>query len=250
MIPFAPLRTQRLDVRQSELVFEDAIYLCKLPVPLIEANTTEMLKRVCTDGGQFSDPLQWTVQERALAMAHYTSSVADDDPDFAIGEHGRLSDYQIDDPDYVADGFDIGEVGGDTWQLHHLLGEHSEAVERLVLSGRLQAERPGWIIGCMAAQLTRNGEPRPTGLKASELEAHIEGVAKVIQRFPERDMARLILLYMANLSRLDHLFSMTLTDEGIAFLPKKGGAAALPPARFPVSAALCRVTRELFGKPD
>src|SRR5262245_7316563 len=106
MITFSKIRTRRLAVTLREMTIGDTIYLCKLPPDLNEAGTTETLKRIVEPdaqprGGQVTDPLFWTVQERALCIAHYLAHTQEDgNPDFAVGD-GKYSDYLLDGADYA-----------------------------------------------------------------------------------------------------------------------------------------------------
>lgn len=257
MISFSPLRTSRLNLVFSELSFQDAIHLCKLPVDLFHAGVTDMISRIAKPGPNpgpkaVDDPLLWTVQERALVMAHYISYVSEAGADFAIGAHGRLSDYQIEDrPDYPAGPVELGQIGGHDWVIHPLQGIHAECIELLVIAGKLPEGFMGWWLGCMAAQLQCDGVGAPSYAEVgrSALEKYIEDAAKLMMAMPERDTHTLIAAFLDALPALDHLFHMGIAEDGLAFLPREGGAG-LPPARFPVAAGLSSATKSLFGNHD
>lgn len=253
MIAFTPLRTRRLSVQLKELSIGDAIYLCALRPDMLEAGTTELLQRIVEHDerprvGQVTDVRLWTVQERLMAVAHYLLHIGGDD--FAIGEDARFSDYLRSGEDFPPVEVAIGAIEGDQWALRPLLGVHSEAIERLILAGEIQAKRQSWRLGAMAAQLVRAGEtiPDPTTVSDSELEDWIKSRVKVLLGYPESVFLQLIAEFERGMPQLDHLFSITFLEDGIAALPQKAGAD-LPSARFPFHTAIAERTTQLFGKP-
>jgi hypothetical protein len=256
MLAITPLRTRRLSVQLQELSIGDIIFLCELRPDMYEAGTTALLQRVVGDdpkprSGQVTDPRLWTVQERALAVAHYIAHTQESDPDFPVGE-GRYSDYLVEGVDFAPDRIELGEVGGDEWSMVPLLGVHADTIERLVLDGRLKQARHGWWLGAMAAQLVRKGESLPDAatISEAELEEIIAGRAEVFRAFPESDFMRLLMLFIDGNERLTHIFRLDFTDDGIAFAPVKAKEAGLPPARFPFDSAISDAAKAVFGKPE
>lgn len=254
MIVFTPIRTRRLSVQLDEMTAESALYLCKLREDFNEAGTTQLLKRIVMEDpqpriGQVTDVRYWTVQERALAVAHYLAHTNDGEPDFAIG-NARYSDYILEGQDFCPESMPVGEVEGDNWSIRPLLGIHAEAIERMVAAGKLEAARHGWWVGAMAAQLFRDGEqPDQTGIAESQVEELIEERAKVFMGFPDSAFIKLLSLYLDAVAKQDHIFRLGFTDEGIVFMPvrKEAKEAGVPPARFQFDSALSDGAKAVFG---
>ncbi|PAU79226.1 hypothetical protein [Halomonas salipaludis] len=247
MIHFPTLRTRRLTVRLKELAMIDAIALAAIPPHLNEEATTVFLRAAVDDAQGVSDPDQWTVQERTMAVCHYMASTLDDGPDFSLaGGKARFSDYLTGERDYGADSVDVGEIEGDHWTARHLTGALAGAVERLT------GELPGvdglahWRIGRMAAQLVPNGNAVPA---EGDIDAALLERMRVITRYPESVFARLSAGFDAACQELDHLFLIDADEHGLMALPREDSAAGKPPARFPVGACLTDLARQLGGKP-
>lgn len=255
MINFRPLSTPRLQVTLRELAGDDAIYLCQLPKEEPERGASELIQRIVVPSeaprqGQETDPRLWSVQERALVIAHYLAHVIGGD--FAIGDDAKFSDYLIRDgvgapPDAV----EIGEVSGKRWMLQPLLGWHAESIERIILAGELWSNRAGWLIGAMAAQMYHVEQGPLTCHDAVDavIDKALEERAKAIVKTPESEMMMLVALYEQHCSRMDHTFAMALGDDGVMFLPAQE-VPDLPPARFLFSLAVREDTAAVFGPPS
>ena len=256
MIFFDRLRTQRLSLQLQELSIGQAIDLCEIPHSRYEQGTTALLRAIAKNDaspkvGQVQDCSLWSIQERALAVAHYLAHTSNPGfPDFAIGK-GKFSDYYVDGKDYT-DSVLLGDVAGDKWYLHQMLGIHAESIERLMFSGQLESNRAGWWFGAMACQLRHDGEELPD--YANMLEAHID--SRVLERiakfrgYPERQFLELLSSFLTGLDRLTHFFMVDFSKDGPVFMPaNKTEVPGLPPARFPFSDAIAEGTERLFGKP-
>ncbi|MFI3187759.1 MAG: hypothetical protein QX198_17425 [Methylococcaceae bacterium] len=249
---FPTLRIRRLTLQLKELSIGDAIALANMPEHLSEAECTAFLKAAIesvTSGS--SNPSDWTVQERSLAVAHYLASVLEDGPDFSLGE-GRYSDYLDGSVDMPMDvnHIPIGEIGGDQWEVHHLTGAMTESIERL-LGEVIQIEpRLHWIIGSMAAQLRRVGEEITELTSDGLFDEWLLKRMNILIGFPESDFEQLMAAYLAGQEKLYHLFTLGFNDNGIIIMPKKGGAPGLPGARFPVRSCLSKLSLAMAGKPD
>lgn len=256
MIAFTPVRTHRLQVRLKELGLGDAIYLCHIPSHMNEAGTGELLSKIIDSAdtsrpGLVADPALWTVQERAFCVARYISETNDQDPDFYIGRTARFSDYLLEGADKPPEFFEVGLVHGERWTLYPLLGAHSEAVERLIASERLDPGKHGWWFGCMACQMASESMPRinPADMPDAALDDAIEARVAAIKSLPEREGKALFYAFMQAQPNLDHIFSLGIGDEGIVWLPKpEREGAGLGPATFPFISALDEGTEELFGR--
>lgn len=247
---FPVLRTRRLTVQLKELSIGDAIALANMPEHLGEAECTAFLKfAVASVATGSPNPAEWTVQERALAVAHYLASVMEDGPDFSLGA-GKYSDYM----DGAADislamkQVPLGEIGGDNWEIRHLTGGMAESIERLLGEAGDMPPRLHWIMGGMAAQLVRVGEQMPELASDSLYDEWLLSRIKVFTAFPESDFGQLMAAYNAGRGKLHHLFAFNFYDNGIVILPKAGGAEGLSPARFPVRTCLSRLALDLAGK--
>lgn len=253
MIYFPPLRTRRLTVQLRELSIGDSLALAAMPGHMEEANTTAFLRyAIDTSKIATEDPARWTVQERILAVCHYLAAMAEDGPDFSLGE-SRYSDYLQGEADIQTsvEAVEVGEVGGDVWNVRHLTGAMAESIERMEgeikgFSGRLH-----WLFGAMAAQLVRTGEDVPDAADGEgAFDEFMVSRMMVLRGYPESDFARLMALYFEGREKLHHFFRLEFTDEGIVVMPKGGAAGNLPPARFPVRACLSKFACELVGKSD
>lgn len=247
MIPFAHLRTKRISVTMRELTLSEGIALCRMPGHAHEAVTTAFLRFVASGADKprdsyITDPLLWTVEERIRLVAHYLSHVADDGPDFSIGDQ-RFSSYV----DLVADDFQaevaIGQVGDRPRILRPLLGVHAQLLERVC------ASRGDWLIGAMACRLDDAGMPDPSIELASMDEvaslAWIKGRIDSIKGLPESDFEQ---AYMAYISQPDlrQFFRVDFGDDGMVCLPIDVKETGIPPARFRAHSCISQTTRSLF----
>lgn len=256
MIVFSPLRTRRLTVQLEELTIGQAIALCKIPPSHHEAGIAALLAAVARPGdkllpGEVTDPRLWTVQERAFVVAHYRAHLGDEGPDFRIGETGKLSDYLQPEVDAPPERASLGNIAGDHWHLHPLLGAHAEAIERLVLTERLPAARHGWWVGAMAAQLvSASAEPLDVdSCSPAQLDEQIRQRAEIFLAFPESDFMDLLLAFLGGQDELAHLFRLEFDDDGLVFMPK-AEVPGLPPARFPFADAIGARAWAVFGSTD
>lgn len=251
MLTFSPLRTARLQVELRELPARDAIALCQMPPNLTERGTTELLRRIViepetTRRGQETDHRLWSVQERAMVVSHYLAHMLEGD--FAIGNVARYSDYLLDSLGAPPGPVSLGEVGGQQWSMQPLLGWHAESIERLIQSEELEANYTGWLVGAMAAQVY-TAEQGPLDCFASTdvlIDQALTERAQALTALPESVFMALVRSFNEALPRLDHCFSLTIGDDGIAFQPVKEVPGNVP-ARFLFSSAVREDTAAVFG---
>lgn len=256
MIEIPPLRTKRLTARLRELTIRDAIALAAVPAHLHQESASRFLRAAVAEVKGVTDPADWTVQERTLAICHYMASTLDDGPDFALaGGVSRYSDYLMGGTDYPAERVELGELEGDTWSIRQLTGRLAESIERL--EGELDDITRGahWQAGMMAAQLIPNGDDGE-GLTEGELDAFLLARMQTILGFPESAFTRLLAMYHDGADKLQHLLKLSFDDEGIIVLPadkqgdEQGGELAIPPARFLAGTCITPIARRMAGKPQ
>jgi hypothetical protein len=255
MITFSPLKTRRLNITLHEISAGDAIALCAMRSDMQEASTTALLQGIITPdpaprASQVVNPRAMTVCERAMITAHYIAHVNGESHDFYVGEQGRFSNYIRDGADYPQERVDVCELGGDFWTARPILGADAEAIERLIVGGRLASSgRAVWRVAAMAATMSRRGEsvPNPLEVSDSEFDDWIESRVRVFMGFPERDFINLLMEFIEAQQKLDHLLILHIGTDGLVFLPNEGGAG-LPPARFPYRSAIDERTEDIFGK--
>ena len=246
MIHIPPLRTRRLTVQLKELSIVESITLAAMPIDAEEATCTAFLRRAVASCKGIEDPAQWTVQERMLGVCHYLAAVADDGPDFSLGK-GHYSDYLDGAADMKPGRVDVGEVGGDVWQVQHLTGAAAESIERLAGEVEGVAGRLHWHLGGMAAQMVRAGEAPPDpGEGEGAFDEYLAARMRVMGGFPASDFEALMARYALGRDKLDHLFHVDFSTDGLVALPKKGGGD-LPPARFPSRSCFTRMALEMVG---
>jgi hypothetical protein len=251
---FPEIRTRRLVVQLQEISIQDALALAGMPEHNEHATATAFLRAAVKTVRGIEDPAHWTVQERTLAITQYLAAVAEDGPDFAVGEAGHYSDYLDGAADIQSDAalLELGAVGGDVWHIQHLTGAMAEAIERL--AGELEhgndAVKRGfthWALGGMAAQLVCEGkEAKQPG--ESDYDEWLLRQMRILLTYPESAFSELYLLYFAGRQKLRHLFNIEFSDDGIVVMPKQEAAEELPPARFPAHTCTTRLARELGGK--
>ena len=254
MIHFPPLRTRRLTVQLRELSIGESIAIAAMPAHLEEASCTAFLRAAVQSVQGIPDPANWTVQERIFAICHYLACTADDGPDFALGE-GHYSDYLDGAADIQTPQIEVGEIGGDTWNVRHLTGCMAESIERLqgeILNalGQPLPSRLHWILGAMAAQMVRTGENLPDAMTEGAFDEWLVARMRVMAAFPESDFAALRALFTVGCEKLYHLFHIEFSADGIVAMPKEAAADSLPPARFPVYACLAPMAFEFIDRPD
>jgi hypothetical protein len=249
---FPILRTRRLTVQFQELAIGDAISVASMPEHLTEAECTAFLKFAIKEvTSESPDPADWTVQERALGVAHYLASVAEDGPDFSLGQN-KYSDFL----DGTADisvalkQVPIGNVGDEDWEIRHLTGSMAESIERLMGDVEQLSPRLHWVVGAMAAQLVRVAEDEPALDTPALYDQWLLHRMQVLMNIAESDFEQLMGAYNAGREKLHHLFAYSFNEDGIVVLTKEGGAEGGSSARFSVSACLSRLARTMAGKAD
>ena len=252
MITIPPLRNNRMTVELKELTIGQSIELAEMATHLLEASTTKMLRfAIKSVKGVDEDPINWTAQERMLAVSHYIACTSDE-IDFAIG-NGNYSDY-IDYELTVSPALkqvEIGELGGDKWAIQHLTGAMIEAIEFLQDDTGLDAY-VHFLIGTMAAQLVIVGEKTPEFKLEQDRYDWLLKRIETFKNYPESDFESLIVAYQIHKSKLDHFFRIGVDAQGLIALPseKEGGKLGLPPTRFPVATCLSRTARDMARKPE
>ncbi len=257
MIHFSELRMRRMTVQLRELSIKESIEIAAIPSHLDQSSYTSFLRYAVSSTESnvaeldLSDPAKWTVQERMMAVCHYLAFTTGSDLDFEVGD-GKYSDYlNIDQGDSAAfsgEPIEVGDVGGDVWFIKHLTGEMAQSIERL--DGEIQgvSGRLHWILGGMAAQLYMKSDD-----SAAEDQGDIDQMLlqkmNVFSAFSESDFVDLVSLYYAAREKLNHIFVIDFSDNGIVALPREGGDASnLHPARFPSHACVTRFTQSLVGQ--
>lgn len=241
MLLFQPIKTRRVCVRLKELELGQGIALCKLPADRHEMLATEFLRMVAADAqapapGYVTDPRMWTVQERTRMVCHYLAQVADDGPDFAVGD-AKLTDYLDFTQDLQADTVQL-----DGWTFGHLLGYHAELLERSC------ENRGDWLIGAMACQAIPDGSADDlAGMTDTDQLSELQRRIAAIKALPESEFEVLVAAYdHACATGLRHFLDVGFDDQGVLFDAK--GGAGLAPARFRADSCISPVTRGLFGR--
>jgi hypothetical protein len=236
------LRSKRLTVQLKELSIAQSIGLAKMPIHAEQETITAFLT-AALESANLDDVTQWTVAERNMAVCHYLSSVVDDGPDFAVGENGHYTDYLDGEHDIkdINALVEVGDLGGDTWQVRHLTGWAAETIERL--EGALDniAGRLHWMLGAMAAQLVRKDEDCPLLFDEDWLLHRM----KTLAALSESDFITLSFLHQQGVDALYHLFSINFDDDGLLVLPVT--RSDLPPARFRVRSSLTGFAQRMGG---
>lgn len=247
------LRTRRITVQLKELSIGDSIALASMPAHLEQAECGAFLRYVISEvvHGE-KDPGKWTVPERNLVVAHYLAAMLEDGPDFSLSESSKYSDYLDASADIKPNiaPLHISEVGDDKWTINHLTGDMAETIERL--EGEIDGINPQthWRFGAMAAQLVRKGEEIPEISSHGHYDEWLLARMRVFMAFPSTDFEQLMVDFYIGREKLHHLFNYDFgIDGGILIEPKNGGAGDIPPARFPVRAALSELAESMAGKP-
>lgn len=253
MIVFSVLRTKRMVLELKELSISDSIYLCKLPLVQHEFATTKLLERIVGSAsdktGLVSNPLDFTLQERAFIVAHYLAHTGDE-PNFII-DKGHFSDYIFDsasEPKTI----ELGEFNGDFWIFNPITGRHSESIERLILDESLPSGFEGWLFGAMAAALTTKDsqEPDYSELPDDNIDEILLKKAELISSLPESTFHQLLSIFYHGLNQTNHLLKLAISDDGFVFEPVAGEVEGLPPVRFQVNTCISERTVNLFGNND
>lgn len=241
MIHFPEIRARRFTIRLRELTLRQALDLAARPSHLEQANTTAFLRFATVDPE--IDPARWRVGERTLAVAHYLACVMGD-PDYPIGA-GHYSDYLVPEEAEIPEAAELGEAAGDVWRMRHLDGRLAEAIERLedeTLTGRGL-----WLIGSMAAQMFRSGEPDPNAMTDGALDEWLAARVRDFGDLAESDFEALLLAFALGRKTLVHLFRFDVDDSGLVCLPAREDAG-LAPARFSVRANIAAWTQSMAAR--
>lgn len=253
MISFNPLRTKRLSVDLRELTIDAAEALCMMPERLEQAAVTAMLRHVVVQEdrplpGQVTDPQLWTVQERTMVMAHYMAhTTGDGDPNFALGDRAKFSDYLMNGTDFV-DVVSVGEYDGVNVVMRPLLGYEAEAIERLVHSGRVRNNRLSWWVCAMACQMSKADDPPRERVADAEFTEWVLASSERYRQLGESEFLPILYAFLDGTEALNHFFRITYTDNEIAVLPRED--ESLPLARFPLRSALNKGTLNVLGITD
>ncbi|ABO60602.1 hypothetical protein LA345_38945 (plasmid) [Burkholderia vietnamiensis] len=251
MIVFSPLSTRRLDVTLHELGIGDEIALCYLPDKAHEKALTAFLqcaiKAASTPSPKhIADPRAWTVSERLLVLAHYTTHTASDGPNYAVTEAGKLFDY-LDMSRDLPGALPTFDACGDQWTVHPLIGAEAEALETLQLESDLNGHS-FWLMGLLAAQLKRPGETAPDAVaNPTEYIDWLRTRHAVMRALPGSVTSELFAKYRDAQAQAMQFFRVWFDGEGIIVLPKEAGDP-LSPARFLVLACLSELALSLTGK--
>jgi hypothetical protein len=232
MILFNRIRTKRIDVQLRELQLGEAIAICRMPGARYELTASALLRCVADQAkasgpGYVTDPRLWTMEERAYLIANYLAVVAEDGPDFAIGEN-RLSHYISFTDDFKAPEVDLGEFDGRKIVMRPLLGIHGEDLE-VACTGR-----GDWVIGAMACQIFTAGEPEVDWLAMTDVArmTWVRDRMALIRQMPESQVEDLLLRFMNGQRELYHFFIPCFDSDGLAWECREGGGAGNQPARF------------------
>ncbi len=147
----------------------------------------------------------------------------------------------------------LGIVQGDDLVMRPLLGYQAEAIERLVLSGRLKTSRLSWWAAAMACQMRRVDEEPFEWVSDVDYAEWLVVRADAFRSLPESDFAELLGVFLSGIEKLSHFFRLAFTDTAIVALPAlvdDKEVPELPPARFPVSAAISDFTLQILGVAD
>lgn len=245
MLNIPVLRSARFSVQMKEIAMLNSIKLASMSEHLSEKQNSFLIKSVIDEvEGLVIDPLLWTVQERMFFIGHYIAATQDESPDFEIGE-GHYSDYLQGEKQYKFDALELGEYEGDTWTAIPLLGVMAETIE--ALEGELDGieKRTHWYLGCMACQLIPNG--KVLDIDSPDYDNQLLEKMIILSQMPESDFIYLMSLLTTAHQYFDHLFSITITDSGIAAMPKERGAE-LSYARFPAHTAITTISKQFCGK--
>lgn len=254
MINFSPLITRRFNLKLKELSIGGAISLAQIPDTLKESATTEFIDQVIDSidsqgSHNIKNARQMTVQERLLVVGHYIAHVSESEPDFPLGD-GHYSDY-LQSTDFAKAHEKLGVVGDDHWGISHLTGAQAETIERLVGELPNISARFHWLLGCIAAQMSIDGEDSPDPIDSVVAYTHwLKNRMQIIAAFPESQFVELLTLFIDGRSKLEHFFSVDVDDFGLIVLPsgEKEGGASLSPARFSVHACISEIAKRLAGK--
>lgn len=243
MIFFPTLRTRRLTLQMQELSIGDAIELASMPAGRGEAEITAFLHGAikAVEKGP-TDPKDWTVQERMMAVAHYLAATTE--ANFSLGQ-GRFSDYLLGEIEgHTLEDQSLGEICGDKWTFRQLTGAMAESIERTVGDVDGIPVRVHWLVGAMAFQMVNDGENKEDGA-GEPIDDWLLRRMRTFLKLPESSFVELMRAWIIARQKTEHLFRIEYTNEGIVAMPiheNKEGAEGqentLPPARFPARACI------------
>lgn len=249
MIYFPELRTRRLTIRLREISILDGVTISAMPTGMEQAETTALLRAALESVSDGSDPLNWTVEERTLAVCHYLAATSEEGPDFSVGDY-HFTDY-VDMERQIAslDPVDVGEAAGEKWRMIPLTGRHAEAIERLEGEVKTADGKPipvllHWYVGALACQLLREGEEQPAEA-GQAFDEWVLNRMNVFVSLPESDFTAILTRWSQGRDKQTHLFYPVMSPKGIVFNPREGADDDIPPARFPASACLTTFARSM-----
>lgn len=255
MTHFPIIRTKRLTIKLKELSIGESIAISLLPPEEEQAEITAFLRAAVESEANGIDPLDWTVEERNLAVCSYLAAIDNDGPDFTVGENAHLSDYVDTSKDIESlNRQKICDFGGDTWHIRPLTGRMAESIERLkgefCVNGVPAPTQFHWIVGAMAAQLVRENEViLDTYDSDGALDEWLLDRMNVFAAFPERDFSQLYLIYWQGREAQTHLFNVLFSKKGIIFAATEG-VDNVPPARFPIDACVTSISKQFADRAE
>lgn len=244
MLDIPVLRSKRLILEMKEISMLNAIKLANMSQHLTERQNTFLINSILEKVEGIENPLLWTIQERIFCIGHYIAATQDGDPDFEIG-NAHFSDYLQAEKHYQFDSYDLGEYEDDLWTAVPLLGVMAETIERL--EGEIEGieNRTHWYLGCMACQLIPNGDA--LDYNSPDYDTQVLERMIVLSQVPESNFLYLMGLLTTAHQHFDHLFNISISDDGVVAMPREGGAD-LPYARFPAHTAITTLSKQLCGK--
>ena len=259
-----PLEINRMTVEMTELTVGQSLSVSHIPSTLYEQQITKMLRYCVTSAiGVDADPINWTVQERYLAISHYLSCsyASDDDGDgynFTIGSGNYFDylDFSLNAP-ASNETLNIGELGGDNWNIRHLTGAMAEAIE--TTCGTVDTSKTvHFLVGSMAAQLFITGEKPPEFELKKDLYDWMANRIETFLAYPERDFISLLNLFYVYRKQLNHFFDVRDSHNGFVIYSTKKPlltndkgevVTGLVPTRFLAIPCLTRQVTDLSRLP-
>ncbi|WP_439254391.1 hypothetical protein [Pseudomonas monteilii] len=253
-----PVHTARISVQPRELQIGQVQDLCAIPYQFEQRTITAFIRACCEHiprpAGklQVVDPLLWSVNERMNVVIYYLAAMLDDGPDFALGA-GHLSDYLLGETDYVEQ---VEFMHGDEPMIcTPLLGYQAEAIEQMVLTGKVPKSYYGWLLGALAA-CTRGVNEKPLVYEnpVAYSKALMERV-EILRQAPESEFVSLHEAYSEASLRLQHFVHAVFNKDGILAAQvsepdAETGVPQLGLARFHPRAGISRGACELLEATD
>jgi hypothetical protein len=236
------LRTKRITMHFREPTIIEAIEIAGMDPARHELGVTRLLgcvvERVECEDPRLKNCLAWTVQERMMAVGHYLAAVADDGPDFSIGDY-RFTSYLRVEVDYPAASVEVA-LSDAPREVHQLIGAEAEAIEAFAESRR------DWVFAALAAQVRVPGEivPDPVERRA-DYDAWLRQRVEALKGSSESAFVELVAAQIDGQNRLAHLFNIGIGADGFVALPATEGEAGIPPARFLVASCVTPLAKAL-----